>query len=94
MAETFSGTHRVLLNKYYVDEFYDAAIVQPIKRVSTGALWRGVDAGVIDGAVNGTGAFVGGGSEVLRRLQTGSMRTYAASLFLGVVAILGYYLWW
>ena len=32
-------------------------------------------------------------SEMLRRLQTGSVRTYAASLFAGVVLILGYYLW-
>ena len=26
-----AGLHRLLLNKYYVDEIYDAAIVQPIK---------------------------------------------------------------
>ena len=85
--------HRLLLNKYDVDEIYDAAIVQPIKRVSTGLLWKGVDAGVIDGAVNGTGAFVGAGSSVLRRLQTGSVRAYAVSVFLGVVTVLGYYMW-
>ena len=36
---------------------------------------------------------VGGGSEILRRLQTGSVRAYAASFFLGVVTVLGYYLW-
>jgi hypothetical protein len=30
---------------------------------------------------------------VLRRVQTGSVRTYAASLFLGAVLILGWYLW-
>jgi len=48
---------------------------------------------VIDGAVNGAGDIVGGSSELLRRLQTGSVRAYAASLFLGVVLILGYYLW-
>ena len=48
---------------------------------------------VIDGAVNGVGEIVRGGSELLRRLQTGSVRAYAASLFLGVVVILGYYLW-
>ena len=77
----------------YVDEIYDAAIVQPIKRLSTGLLWKGVDAGVIDGAVNGTGAFVGAGSSVLRRLQTGSVRAYAVSVFLGVVVMLGYYMW-
>ena len=45
------------------------------------------------GAVNGTGSLVAGGAAVLRRLQTGSVRTYAGSLFLGVVVVLGYYLW-
>jgi NADH-quinone oxidoreductase subunit L len=93
MASQFSGVHRVLLNKYYVDEFYDAVIVQPIKRLSTGVLWRGVDAGIIDGTVNGVGLTVRAWSAVLRRLQTGSVRAYAMSIFLGVVTILGYYLW-
>jgi NADH-quinone oxidoreductase subunit L len=93
MARRFSGLHRLLLNKYYVDEIYDAAIVQPIRIVSTGALWKGIDAGGIDGAVNGAGFLVRGSSSLLRRLQTGSIRAYAASLFLGAVLILGYYLW-
>jgi len=84
---------RVLNRKYYVDEIYDAAIVQPIKLLSTGGLWKGVDAGAIDGAVNGVGGLVRTGSGALRRLQTGSIRAYAASLFLGAVMILGYYLW-
>ena len=91
MAERFAGLHRVLANKYYVDEIYDAALVQPIRIVSEEGLWKGVDVGVIDGAVNGVGEIVGGSSEVLRRIQTGSVRVYAASLFLGVVVILGYY---
>jgi len=93
VAERFPGVHRVLLNKYYVDELYDAAVVQPIKRTSEHALWRVFDAGVIDGAVNGAGSFVNGASAILRRLQTGSMRTYALSVFVGVVLILGYYVW-
>ena len=93
MARRFSGLHRLLLNKYYVDEIYDAAIVQPIRIVSTGALWKGIDAGGIDMAVNGVGLGVSGGSSILRRLQTGSIRAYAASLFLGVALILGYYLY-
>jgi len=93
MATQFSGVHRLLLNKYYVDEIYDGAIVQPIKRLSTGVLWRGVDAGLIDGIVNGVGLTVRGWSAVMRRVQTGSVRAYAMSIFLGVVTILGYYLW-
>jgi NADH-quinone oxidoreductase subunit L len=93
LARQFSGPYRWLLNKYYIDELYDAVIVQPIKQVSTGALWKGVDVGLIDGSVNGIGAVVRSASSVLRRLQTGSVRAYAASLFFGAVAILGWYLW-
>ena len=93
MARTFSPIYRLLLNKYYVDELYDATIVQPIKVVSQQGLWRGFDVRIIDGAVNGTGALVSGGSAVLRRLQTGSVRAYAGSLFVGVVLVLGYYIW-
>jgi NADH-quinone oxidoreductase subunit L len=93
LAASFAGVHRVLLNKYYVDELYDATIVQPVRRTSERALWRVFDAGVIDGAVNGAGSFVNGASAILRRLQTGSMRAYALSVFVGVVLILGYYVW-
>jgi NADH-quinone oxidoreductase subunit L len=93
LARTFAPLYNLLLNKYYVDELYDATIVQPIKVVSQRGLWRGFDVRIIDGAVNGTGALVSGGSAVLRRLQTGSVRAYAGSLFVGVVLVLGYYLW-
>jgi len=92
-ARTFHGVYTLLLNKYYVDEIYDAAIVQPIRIVSQEGLWRGVDVHVIDGAVNGTASIVQGGSSLMRRLQTGSVRAYAGSLLIGVVLILGYYLW-
>ena len=92
MAASFSGLHRLLLNKYYVDELYDAAIVQPLKAISEKVLWKTVDAGVIDGAVNGTGAVVRGGASVLRLFQTGSVRAYAASVFVGVLFVLAYYL--
>ena len=93
MAQTFAPIHRLLLNKYYVDELYDATVVQPIKVVSQQGLWRGFDVRLIDGAVNGTGTVVAGSAAVLRRLQTGSVRTYAGSLFVGVIVVLGYYLW-
>ncbi len=93
MAAQFSGLYRLLLNKYYVDEAYDASIVQPIKVVSQEGLWRGMDVKIVDGAVNGAGYMVSGASIVLRLVQNGSVKTYAASTFVGVVAILAYYLW-
>ena len=93
LAAQYPGVHRLLLNKYYVDEVYDATIVQPIKVVSTEGLWRGFDVKIVDGAVNGAGYFVSGVSIVLRLLQNGSVKTYAASMFVGAVAVLAYYLW-
>jgi len=92
-ASRFRGLHRLLLNKYYVDEVYDAAIVQPVRIVSEQVLWKGVDAAVIDGAVNGAGGTVKSLSGRLRLLQTGSIRAYAASLMIGAVVILAYFLW-
>jgi NADH-quinone oxidoreductase subunit L len=93
MAGRFGGVYRLLSHKYYVDEIYDAAIVQPIRIVSEEGLWKRVDARFIDGSVNGVAQSVGGLSDVLRLLQTGSVRAYAASLLLGAVLIVGYYLW-
>ena len=93
MATQFSGVHQLLLNKYYVDEVYDAIIVQPIKVVSQEGLWRGFDVKIVDGAVNGAGYFVSGVSIVLRLLQNGSVKTYAAAIFAGAVTILAYYFW-
>ena len=43
------GFGRVLANKYYVDEAYDKAIVNPVVSTSRGLLWRGIDVGLIDG---------------------------------------------
>jgi NADH-quinone oxidoreductase subunit L len=84
------GFERVLANKYYVDEAYDAAFVRPTFRISRGLLWRGIDNGLIDGlAVNGSAyaaRFVGWlGSQ----LQSGHLGTYAWALVIGVLAVLG-----
>jgi NADH-quinone oxidoreductase subunit L len=93
LAARVPGLYRLLLNKYYVDEIYDAAIVRPIGRVSEETLWKRVDAGGIDAAVNGVAGALGLFGSGLRGWQTGSVRTYAASLLFGVVLVIGYYLW-
>ncbi|MEK7842051.1 MAG: hypothetical protein AAB197_05190, partial [Deltaproteobacteria bacterium] len=51
MAGSFSGIHKLLYNKYYVDEIYDAIIINPIKRFCGWCL--SFDLGIIDGIVNG-----------------------------------------
>ena len=93
VSERYAGLYRLLLNKYYVDEIYDTALVQPIRIVSEEGLWKGIDARVIDGTVNHVAEAVGDAGQQLRLLQTGSVRSYALSLLAGVVLILGYYLW-
>jgi NADH-quinone oxidoreductase subunit L len=93
LAERFAGVHRTLERKYYVDELYDAAIVQPVRLMAENGLWKIVDVAGIDRVVNGTASAIASMSAMLRRLQTGSVRAYAASLVLGAVLIVGYYLW-
>ena len=53
LAEQWSGAHRVLTNKYYVDEAYDATVIRGTM-TSANSLWT-VDKRVVDGAVNGAG---------------------------------------
>jgi NADH-quinone oxidoreductase subunit L len=87
------GLHNVLLNKYFVDDIYDAALVQPVKALSREGLWKIVDAGLVDGAVSAVAWLPTVLGARLRRLQTGSVRVYAASLVTGIVLVLGYCLW-
>jgi NADH-quinone oxidoreductase subunit L len=53
MALEWSGPHKVLSNKYYVDELYDATVIGGTFAAGRG-LWA-VDRNVVDGAVNGSG---------------------------------------
>jgi NADH-quinone oxidoreductase subunit L len=86
-----NALHRILLNKYYVDEIYDALIVNPIYRLSQWCA-RVFDLGVIDGAVNGAGRSVTAWARGLRRLQTGFVMNYALTMLVGAVAIVAYLL--
>lgn len=91
LRERFSGLHRMLLNKYWIDELYDAIAVKPVYEGSM-RLWRFWDEKVVDGTVNGIGYFVEGCSAILRLFQTGYVGTYALFLSLGVLALLLHFL--
>jgi len=93
MVERHPEIHRILLNKYYVDELYDALIVEPIHQGSLW-LWQKFDTRFIDGSVNGVGALVRVGSTVLRRVQTGYVMNYVLTFIVGAVAMLGYLAFW
>ena len=92
LSRQFAGLHQLLLNKYYVDELYEAAIVRPLLAASDW-LWKVWDTVVIDGLVNGTAQVIQANGSVLRFWQTGNVQTYALSFCCGAIVILGYYLW-
>jgi NADH-quinone oxidoreductase subunit L len=87
----FPGLHRMLENKYWVDEYYQATVVLPVYAGSV-RLWRFWDEKVVDGTVNGVGYVVEGFSAVLRLFQTGYVGTYALFVALGVLALLLHFL--
>jgi len=93
LAEYFQGTYQLLVNKYYVDEVYDWLIVRPLRRGSEIFLWRIMDAAAIDGLlVNGSARATAGAGNLLRRMQSGNLRSYATWVLLGAVLWLGYIL--
>jgi NADH-quinone oxidoreductase subunit L len=92
LAASFSGLYRAIVNKYWVDEFYNWLVVQPVVVGSTQFLWQSVDVGVIDGAVNGSAEVAAELGGLLRRMQSGKIRNYAAWVLLGAVGWIGYLL--
>ena len=89
LVERVKDLYALLFNKYWVDEIYDARIVQPIVRGSV-RLWKRVDTAIIDGAVNGIGKEIERAAGLLRLAQTGYVQVYAMILTLGMVVVFGY----
>jgi NADH-quinone oxidoreductase subunit L len=81
----------LLENKYYVDEFYDAAVVEPIEQTSRFFLWKVVDVKIIDGFVNWVARGFSGLADTMRYTQTGFARNYAAVILIGAILIIGYF---
>ncbi len=92
LASRYRAIHKLIFNKYYIDELYDAAFVNPIKNISASFLWKIFDVKIIDGIVNDTADFFKEFGQLLRRYQTGLVRNYAFSMLFGGLVIIGYYL--
>ncbi|MFB3825388.1 MAG: NADH-quinone oxidoreductase subunit L [Bryobacteraceae bacterium] len=88
IAARLGAAYRLVYNKYFVDEIYAAAVVNPVVEGSTTVLWKRVDAGLIDGSVNGLARAARGAGSVLRLVQSGNIRSYAAWVALGCVFVL------
>jgi len=88
IASGAKGLYTLVYNKYFVDEIYDAVVVRPLVGGSRIVLWRGADAGLIDGIVNGVGARAKGIGDVLRRAQSGNTRSYATWVAFGSILLI------
>ena len=83
--------YKVLKNKYYIDEIYNAVIVVPLRKLSD-FFYKIFDLKIIDGLVNGSGKFFDSLSADWRKLQTGVIQDYAIISIAGIVAIMIYLL--
>lgn len=90
-AKIFGPIYNLVDNKYFVDEVYFGAIINPLVEASKN-LWYYVDVNVIDKATYKITDLVRGGGAFVRSLQNGNMQQYAMYVVLGVVIALSYML--
>ena len=84
--------HTLLSNKYWVDDLYQAIFARAGIGFGRG-LWRGGDAALIDGAIDGSASLIDRASAVVRRVQSGYLYHYAFAMILGLILLLGGS-WW
>ena len=88
LGQTFPTLYQILFNKYYVDEFYSAVIVQPTIRCARNVLTAITDGKIIEGIVNGVPRLIGNFSTILAKLQNGRVQHYAAVMAVGAFILL------
>jgi len=88
-----TGLHKLLYNKYYVDELYNAAVVSPLMWLSRNVLWKLVDVGVIDGTVNGIAHGTSAVGDTVRQTQSGNTRSYAVWVLVGALVVFVIIFW-
>jgi NADH-quinone oxidoreductase subunit L len=88
LARRFSGIYRVLVNKYYADDFNDAVFAGGARGIGR-LLWKLGDTLLIDGLiVNGSARMVGWVAGVVRHVQSGYLYHYAFSMIIGLLLLL------
>jgi len=83
---------RLMGRGYYVDDVYGQVFARSGKLAAAWLAFR-FDARGIDGAVEGVGALTRKAGGWLRPIQTGFVRSSAAAVAVGTVALLGWFLW-
>ena len=81
-----TGFGKVLANKWYVDEIYNAIIVKPLDALAS-FFNSFFEKNVIDGLVNGVGRAVRYGSRQIRLMQSGQVGGYVLLMVIGMVVL-------
>jgi len=91
VMNAFPGVYKFLLNKWYFDELYDIVFTRNAFRLGRW-FWKGGDTFVIDGfGPDGISAGVVRAAKRLGAAQTGYLYHYAFAMILGMVALLGWF---
>ena len=93
MARAAGGLYTFVLDKYKVDELYGAVFIQPLIALSSSVFWKGIDRGLIDGAVDGSAAGAREVSDEMRQMQSGNIRSYAGWVAVGAAAVIAFMVW-
>jgi NADH-quinone oxidoreductase subunit L len=93
IAKSFGGLYTLILDKYKIDELYGAVIIHPLISLSTNVFWKGIDKGLIDGAVDGGAAGAQETSDAFRQMQSGNIRSYAGWVAVGATAVIAFMVW-
>ena len=88
LAARAPALYRLVDNKFYIDQIYSAFIVNPLLMFSRFFLGGLVDGGIVNGAGATAGATTQGLSSLVRRIQSGNIRSYAGWLAIGAAAVL------
>jgi NADH-quinone oxidoreductase subunit L len=88
ITSRLGGFYRLVFNKYYIDELYERAIVRPGYAISDKIMFRVIDAGIIEGIVNGLGVTARLIGATARLVQSGVVGTYAFFMLLGFLYLI------
>ena len=88
LVDRARGLYGLLVNKYWIDQIYNAVIVAPLLFLSRYLLWGAFDRGVINGGGGAAAGSVRGVGALVQRVQSGNIRSYAGWLAVGAAALL------
>ena len=90
IAKRFAGLHRLLANKYWIDEIYEALLGRPLTWLSDKVFLGFGDRFLLDGSLNGLARLAQRTAGVFSRVQTGNLHLYALFVLAGAVAALAW----